>query len=326
MPRQARIDYPGALQHAIVRGIEGKYIFKEDYDKERLYSRLKNIIEKSNLQIYAWSIMSNHFHLAIQTGKTSLSRFMRQLLTGYAVNYNKRHKRRGYLFQNRYKSIVCNYDEYLLPLIRYIHLNPVKAKMVTYGRLRNYKWTGHKELMEGAGKGLIERDEVLGFFGRTEGKAKSAYEEFVKEGLNIDEDFMSGGLIKSTGGIKSVLMRGEKQMYDERILGNSEFVDNVLGQLEQIDEKRKYFKDLSDLIKKLGKYYKVSYEDILRTKTKKVRYARIALVYLANEYLGINTTSVGKLMGISQAAASMLRKKGEKLLENGDLIDSLHKV
>ena len=367
MPRQARIDYPGALHHVIVRGIEGKYIFKEDYDKEELYSRLKDILEKSNLQIYAWGIMSNHFHLAIQTGKTGLSEFMRQLLTGYAINYNRRHKRRGYLFQNRYKSLVCDQDEYLLPLIRYIHLNPVKAKMITYGRLRNYKWTGHKELMEGKEKGLIERDEVLGFFGRAEGKAKSAYEEFVKEGLNqtiprssaagfpseeefekpwvsqvpdsieiprssaarrfiIDEDFINGGLIKSRGGIKAVLMCDEKQMSDERILGNSEFVNNVLEQLEQIDEKKKYFKDLSDLIKKLSKYYKVSYEDILKTKTKEVRDARIALVYLANEYLGINATSVGKLMGISQAAASMLKKKGRKLLKDSDLIDNLHKV
>jgi len=326
MPRQARIDYHGALQHVIVRGIEGRHIFKEEYDKEELYSRLKDILEKSNLQIYAWSIMSNHFHLAIQTGKTSLSGFMRQLLTGYAVNYNNRHKRRGYLFQNRYKSIVCNHDEYLLPLIRYIHLNPVKAKMITYGRLKNYKWTGHKELMEGTEKGLIERDEVLGFFGRAEGKAKSAYEEFVKEGLNIDEDFMSGGLIRSMGGIKAVLMCDEKQMYDERILGNSEFVNNILEQLEQIDEKKRYFKDLSDLIKKLGKYYEVSYEDILKTRTKEVRDARIVLVYLANEYLGINVTSVGRLMGISQAAASMLRKKGRKLLKNSNLIDNLHKI
>ena len=212
MPRQARIDYPGALHHVIVRGIEGKYILKEEYDKKELYTRLKDVLEKSNLQIYAWSMMSNHFHLAVQTGKTSLSVFMRRLLTGYAVNYNKRHKRRGYLFQNRYKSIVCDRDEYLLPLIRYIHLNPVKADMITYGRLKNYKWTGHMELMDGGEKGLIKRNEVLEFFGRTEGKAKSAYEEFIKEGLNSKEDFMGGGLIRSMGGIKAVLMCNEKQM------------------------------------------------------------------------------------------------------------------
>ena len=323
MPRQARIDYPGSFHHVIVRGIQEKYIFKEEYDKKELYTRLKNILKKSNLQIYAWSIMSNHFHLAIQTGKTSLSEFMRQLLTGYAINYNKRHKRRGYIFQNRYKSIVCDKEEYLLSLIRYIHLNPVKAKVINFEQLKTYKWTGHNELMDGKEKGLIERDEVLGFFGMTEKKAKLEYEKFVKEGLSIKEDFMGGGLIKSMGGLGAVLMSDEKQMYDERILGNSDFVNNVLEQFEQIDKKKKYFKDLNDLLNKLSKYYKVSCEDILKTKTKEVRLARIALVYFANEYLGISATSVGKLMGITQAAASMLKKKGRTLFESSDMIDKL---
>lgn len=113
MPRQARIDCPGALHHVIVRGIEGKDIFKEYYNKQELYTRLKKMWDKSGLRIYAWSIMSNHFHLLIQTGKTSLSEYMRALLTGYAINYNKRHKRKAYLFQNRYKSILCDRDEYL---------------------------------------------------------------------------------------------------------------------------------------------------------------------------------------------------------------------
>lgn len=326
MPRQARIDYIGALHHVIVRGIEEKYIFKEEYDKKELYTRLKELLEKSNLQIYAWSIMSNHFHLAIQTGKTTLSEFMRQLLTGYAINYNKKHKRKGYLFQNRYKSILCDADEYLLPLIRYVHLNPVKARMITFGQLKKYKWTGHVELINGKEKGLIERDEVLGFFGKTEGKAKSAYEEFVKDGLNSDEDFMRGGLIKSTGGIKAVLMSGEKQMSDERILGDGDFVNNVLEQMEEIDEKKKHFKNLSDLLKKLSKYYNVDGEDILKTKTKKVRGARIALVYYANEYLGISATSVGKLMGISQVAASMLKRKGRGIFKDNNLIDKLDEL
>jgi len=323
MPRQARIDYPGAFHHVIVRGIQEKYIFKEEYDKKELYTRLKNILEKSNLQIYAWSIMSNHFHLAIQTGKTSLSEFMRQLLTGYAINYNKRHKRLGYIFQNRYKSIVCDKEEYLLSLIRYIHLNPVKAKVINFEQLKTYQWTGHNELMDGKEKGLNERDEVLGFFGMTEEKAKLEYEKFVKEGLSLKEDFMGGGLIKSMGGLGAVLMSDEKQMYDERILGNSDFVNNVLEQLEQTDKKKKYFKDLNDLLNKLSKYYKVSCEDILKTKIKEVRLARIALVYFANEYLGISATSVGKLMGITQAASSMLKKKGRTLFESSDMIDKL---
>ncbi len=134
---------------------------------------------------------------------------------------------------------------------------------------------------------------------------------------------MGGGLIKSIGGIKGLLMSDEKQMYDERILGDGDFVNNVLEQMEQTDGKRKYFKDLSDLLKKISKYYNVEGEDILKTKTKEVREARIVLVYCANEYLGISATSVGKLMGISQAAASMLRSKGRRIFKENDLIDKI---
>jgi len=326
MPRQARIDYPGALHHVIVRGIEGRYIFKEDYDKNDLLTRLKKLLEKSSLQIYAWSIMSNHFHLAIQTGQTTLSEFMRQLLTGYAINYNKRHKRKGYLFQNRYKSILCDADEYLLPLIRYVHLNPVKAKMVRFDQLRKYKWTGHVELMEGKKKVLIEQDEILGFFGETEGQAKTEYKKFVEAGLNSKENFMSGGLIQSVDKIKGILMSGEMQMSDERILGDGNFVNDVLERMGEIDKEKKHFKNLGDLLNKLSQYYKVEPQDILKTKTMRVREARMALVYYANKYLDISATSAGKTLGISQAAASMLRKKGRGRFKENDLVEKLLKL
>ena len=245
MPRQARIDFPGALHHVIVRGIEGKYIFKETLDKEELCARLKKMLDKSSMQIYAWCIMSNHFHLLIQTGKTSLSEFMRSLLTGYAVNYNRRYKRKGYLFQNRYKSIVCDKDEYLLPLIRYIHLNPVKAKMINYTRLKIYEWTGHSRIIKAGKKSLINRDEVLGYFGKTEKGAVEGYGQYVKKGIDLKDDYSGGGLIRSLGGFGAALGLdvGGREMGDERILGNGEFVESVLDQLEKEEELIRYFKN-----------------------------------------------------------------------------------
>ncbi len=130
MPRKARIDYPGALHHVIGRGIERSNILKEDADKEDFLRRLGILLRKSGMKCYAWCLMDNHFHLLLFNGDSRLSVFMSRLLTGYAVYYNKEHKRVGHLFQNRYKSIVCDRDEYLLPLIRYIHLNPVRVKRV----------------------------------------------------------------------------------------------------------------------------------------------------------------------------------------------------
>ena len=106
MPRQARIDFPGALHHVISRGIEHRFIFKKDEDKKEMLRRFRCILQESDVQCYAWCIMGNHFHVLLQTGQTSLSEIMRRLLTGYAIYYNKTHNRKGYLFQNRDKSIL----------------------------------------------------------------------------------------------------------------------------------------------------------------------------------------------------------------------------
>ena len=148
MPRQPRLDTPGALHHVIGRGIAGIDIFSDVKDREDFLVRIKDLCDKKAFSIYAWALMSNHFHLLVRTGNMSLSDSMRKLLTGYVVNYNRRHKRYGYLFQNRYKSILCEDDPYLLELTRYIHLNPLRAGIIkSVNVLRRYKWCGHSVIM-----------------------------------------------------------------------------------------------------------------------------------------------------------------------------------
>ncbi|MGD0919811.1 MAG: transposase, partial [Thermodesulfobacteriota bacterium] len=130
MPRQPRLDAPGALHHLMGRGIQRTQIFRTDRDREDFLNRLQELCRDENLIVYAWSLMTNHYHLLVRTGRQSLSKTMRKLLTGYAVNFNLRHRRNGHLFQNRYKSIICEEDPYLLELTRYIHLNPIRAGIV----------------------------------------------------------------------------------------------------------------------------------------------------------------------------------------------------
>lgn len=144
MPRQARLDVPGLLHHVMARGIERRKIFKDGKDRKAFLERLAIILEETQTQCYAWSLLPNHFHLLLRTGLTPLSKVMRRLMTGYAITFNRRHKRSGHLFQNRYKSVVCEQDLYLLELIRYIHLNPLRAGIVKdLKELDKYPWTGH---------------------------------------------------------------------------------------------------------------------------------------------------------------------------------------
>jgi REP element-mobilizing transposase RayT len=130
MPRKSRIDAPGALHHIIARGIERNKIFRDDFDRENFLERLGVIVQETETKCYAWTLIPNHFHLLLKTGSMPIATVMRRLLTGFAVSYNRRHRRHGQLFQKRYKSVLCQEDAYLKELVRYIHLNPYRAKLV----------------------------------------------------------------------------------------------------------------------------------------------------------------------------------------------------
>ena len=112
MPRGARLDAPGTLHHVIVRGIERRNIVDDDKDREDFVFRLSKLSEETGTAIFAWALLPNHAHILLRSGPAGLSNFMRRLLTGYAAAYNRRHKRYGHLFQNRYKSIICEEDPY----------------------------------------------------------------------------------------------------------------------------------------------------------------------------------------------------------------------
>ena len=268
MPRQARLDAPGVLQHVMARGIERRKIFTEDKDRAFFLERLAVILEETQTQCYAWAFIPNHFHLLLRTGPTTLSRVMRRLMTGYAVTFNKRHKRSGHLFQNRYKSVVCEEDPYLLELIRYIHLNPLRARLVEdLKELDKYLWTGHSAILGRRKNPLIpsipdvskkkgietknkseislaERttQDVLLHFGETLKVARRRYRQFVKNGIDQGKrpELQGGGMVRSAGGEKGGLLgrkKEEREKGDARILGSGDFVNETLTQSETLLEK-----------------------------------------------------------------------------------------
>ena len=172
MPRQARLDAPGVLHHVMARWIEQGLIFRDDRDMENIIRRLSELASKQAWTLYAWALMPNHFHLMVRSGKSPLSRNMRSLMSGYAGYFNRRHNRHGHVFQNRYKSIVCEEETYFLELVRYLHLNPLRSKIVKdLNELDSYRYAGHSAIVGTVARKWQDIDEVLGRFSDKRGRA-----------------------------------------------------------------------------------------------------------------------------------------------------------
>ena len=238
MPRQARLDSPGTLHHVMIRGIERMRIVDDEQDRREFVRRLGSLAEETRTPIYAWALMSNHAHLLLSSGLLGLAKFMRRLLTGYAVRYNLRHRRHGHLFQNRYKSIVCEGESYFTELVRYIHLNPLRVELVKdLKQLERYPYCGHGTILGTQTTRWQDRDSVLAQFGKREAEATEAYRQFVAEGVALGRrpELVGGGRSRSAGewfAVRSQRGRGEREPSDERILGGGEFVERVLREAD----------------------------------------------------------------------------------------------
>jgi putative transposase len=230
MPRQPRLDAPDTLHHVMVRGIERTQVFRDDTDRADFVARVAHLAEQGAWIVYAWALLPTHAHLLVRTGTRPLPRSMRSLLTGYAGAFNRRHQRVGHLFQNRYKSIVVEEEPYLLELVRYLHLNPLRAKVVPDLRaLARYPWTGHSALLGTVPRPWQNTASILARFGVSRRRAIHAYRAFLAAGVAQGRrpELQGGGLLRSLGGWVAVTaLRQGREPYqgDARILGGSAFV------------------------------------------------------------------------------------------------------
>jgi len=315
MPRKARIDIPGLLQHVIVRGIERRDIFLDDSDRAMFVDRLSSLLIETGTDCFAWAMLTNHFHLLLRCRRVSLSRFMRRLLTGYAINFNHRHCRSGHLFQNRYKSIICEEDAYLLELIRYIHLNPLRARLVPdLAGLDLYPWCGHAVLY---GKEILPGqviDDVLLLFGESLLSARRKYREFVADGLGHGSrpELVGGGLQRS----RKASGQEEIACFDDRILGSSEFVESLQNDpnIRAISPPKESLLELREIVSNL---FVVEPESILcRARKNSVSEARAVLCHIAIRLIGIAGTEVGSYLSMGPSAVSRAARRGELILKS----------
>jgi REP element-mobilizing transposase RayT len=320
MPRGARLDAPGTLHHVMVRGIERGNIVHDDKDREDFVFRMARLAKATGTEIYAWAMMSNHVHILLKSGDSGLSMFMRKLLTGYAIQFNRKYKRSGHLFQNRYKSIVCDEETYFMKLVSYIHLNPLRAGLVSsMDALASYPWSGHAVIM-----GKVHNDwqacgYVLDSFGEDSRRSKKAYEEYVHEQRSLGQqpDLVGGGLVRSKGGWSAVMSsrtRGEKHFFDERILGSGDFVKEVLDQADATIRDQIPVRDreavIDELIGRRCEEAGISINALQAgSKTKLCSAIRKELAVTFVRQYGLTYADSARKLGISTSAISQILKQ-----------------
>ncbi len=324
MPRVARLDAPGVVHHVIFRGIERKKIFRTSADKEWFIQRLGQFLVASNTSCYAWALMDNHAHLLLRTGDVGLATLMRRLLTGYSGYFNRKYNRHGQLFQNRYKSIICQEDIYLKELVRYIHLNPLRAGIVrTMKQLDKYAYAGHSALIGEKAYTWQQTGYVVNMFGKKVQMARKQYSQFIAQGIEHGRrpELVGGGLIRSMGGwdaVKKIRLQGQDRVKsDVRILGDSDFVEQVLSRAEETcrrgyELKRRGY-DIDKIERRVAEVMGLPAEEVRKKGRDRRRVeARSLAIYWAVHELGVSGTALAERYGLTQPAIVFACRRGEQ--------------
>ena len=329
MPRGPRLDAPSTLHHVMVRALDGRPLFWDDRDRADLVGRLAAVAARTRLAVLAWALLPNHVHILVRTPPASpegtyrptLAPTMRRLLTGYAGAYNRRHGRKGHLVQNRYKSILVEEEPYLLELVRYIHLNPLRANVASDLRaLDRYPWSGHSALVGAVPRPWQAVAEVLGLFGGTPRVRRQRYQRFVADGVGQGQrpELQGGGLRRSAGGWAGVarLRRGrEAWAADERVLGSGHFVERILREAPPQSPPLATMSALPALIAAGAAALKVSPQEITAgSRRRPVAHARAVVSWVALQQLGLPATEVARALGVTPAVVRRTLEEGSDLL------------
>jgi len=229
MARRPRVFTPGLLYHVIVRGNQRRNTFRSDDDYTAYLDRLDHYRAKFDVRIYAYCLMPNHVHLLLESGSDPLGKFMQGLQQSYTQYFNRRYRKVGHLFQGRYKAIICDRDKYLLALLRYIHLNPVRAGLVE--QPEDYVYSGHRSYLSDTVAKIIKSGQILELLG-----GKKAYEKFVMDGMSEDHNEEYYGV------------------EDQRFLGDEGFAEEIsreAGEKQQPKKKKSIEADLKEIARRL---------------------------------------------------------------------------
>lgn len=315
MVRPLRVEYEGALYHITARGNEKREIFLEEGDWRRFFSLLKEVSQRYRAIIHAYCLMKNHYHLLLETTRANLSQVMHNLNTAYTGYFNHKYKRVGHLFQGRYRAILVEKESYLVELSRYIHLNPVRAKLVK--RPQDWPWSSHRDYI-----GLRENEEwieksfIYGEFDQEIERAKRFYREFVEEGLEKR--------------IRDPL----KDTFAQLILGREEFIERTRERIENLPEDREVpsLKRLQiqprieKIVRKVIEYFGLEEEEIRKAGGKK-NTPRAVAIYLIRKWTATPIDRIGEYFGVGYSAVSQtVRQVKERMRKDSSLVQAIGEI
>jgi len=293
MARPLRIEYPGAFYHVTSRGNERKAVFKSKADREKFLDYLKSATQRYGASFHAWQLMGNHYHLLLETPEGNLSQIMRHINGAYTAYFNAKRSRSGHLFQGRYKAILVEADSYLLELSRYIHLNPVRARMVS--KPEDYPWSsypcyiGLKEPPQ-----WLRRDFILSYFSGISG-SRAEYKLFVEE--KIDKDYPSP-LDKTVA---------------STILGGEGFVAGMVDEFLSKKEKNREMPAIKEL--RLKPDFQLLADAAGKAFKNDERTARQAAIYLNHRHSGAKLKQIGIFFGISESGVTQASRRFQNRIE-----------
>lgn len=295
MARPYRLQKENCLYHITSRGDNRKKIFVSKGDYQKFLEYIQTGKEKFKFYLYAYCLMGNHYHLLLETPLPNISRIMQYINTAYTVYYNVKRKSCGHLFQGRYKSIVVDGDSYLQELTRYIHLNPVRARIVE--RVEEYPWSSYHEYIKKSKDSLIDKIQLERYFKLSSNR----YKQFVQEGMDKTVNPFAG-------------------LYAGFILGKERFIKNTLDVLrEEVEGKdithKKMIQSINpeEIIEEVSSYYKKDSEMLKKAKNKPLLARKIA-IYLMKKLTVLTNIKIGKEFGISYTAVSKTAKDVERLI------------
>lgn len=314
MARPLRIEYEGAFYHITARGNEKREIYQSQSDYNKFKGFLKEAQDKYSCIIHCYVLMSNHYHLIIETPRANLSKIMHSINSSYTTYINISQKRSGQLFQGRYKACLVEHDNYLLELSRYLHLNPVRAKIVE--RPEEYPYSSYRSYIQEDGEDIICRDLIWKMVSEDKpDDAASRYKDFVN--ISIDKE------------IKNPL----KQAHGGMILGEKAFIKNTMQRLKGMDlhkvdisYRRQPNKicDSDSIIDKICSYFEKSRDDLFNEKGE----GRNIALYLIKRYTSLSNKQIGKIFGnISYSAvAKVYHRYSYKMARDPELAKKVETI